>query len=370
MIATLTRPTPDPRLDVRHVPPPLLRDGTLPPIDDVTRRDLLKGIGALGAGWALAGCGADGQQAAAPSPAATTRIIEHKYGTTEISGTPERVVTVGFIDHDGVLALGIVPVGLTAGEYSADQPYGVWPWAQDELGGGQPEVLPDTEVNFERIAALRPDLILAVYSGITDQDYEKLSRIAPTVAQSGEHPEYGTPWDEMTRVIGRALGKEERAEERIAEVEARFAEARQQHPEFNGKAAVYAGRLEAGGYYAETKGSSRVGVLTSLGFTIPDEIRSDKFYAEISREQIGLFDSDVLVWELGEPQARTAIESDPLYQQLDVTREGRDVFIEDKVLAGGMALISVLSLPLVVDELVPQLAAAVDGDPATKATRS
>lgn len=340
---------------------------------DATRREVI--LGGVAAGLlVVAGCGRDEDVGSAPPPSTGANdvfpvTVEHRYGSTEIPAEPKRVVTVSLIDHDPVLALGLVPVGLTAGEYATDSlPYGVWPWAQGALGDGQPEVLPDAEVNFERIAALRPDLILAVYSGITDQEYDKLSQIAPTVAQSSEHPDYGTPWREMTLVIGRALGREDRARALVAEVEDRFATARDQHPEFQGKAAVYAGALAAGGYYAETEGSSRVGVLTSLGFAIPADLESDRFYVEINQEQLELFDRDVLVWEIGDnPEVRSSIESDPLYQQLDVAKERRDVFIMDQVLAAGMAFISVLSLPFVIDQLVPKLAAALDGDPATAA---
>lgn len=341
--------------------------------DDATRREFI--VGGVAAGLlAVAGCGRN-EDTGSASPATTQGndafpvTVEHRYGNTEIPAEPKRVVTVGLIDHDPVLALGMVPVGLTAGAYATDTlPYGVWPWAQDALGDGRPEVLPDAEVNFEQIAALRPDLILAVYSGITDQEYEKLAQIAPTVAQSSEHPDYGAPWSEMTLVIGRSLGREDRAQELVEQVEERFANAREQHPEFKGKAAVYAGALAAGGYYAETEGSSRVGVLTSLGFTIPADLESDRFYVEINQEQLDLFDRDVLVWEIGDaPDVRSSIESDPLYQQLDVSKEGRDVFIMDQVLAAGMAFISVLSLPFVIDQLVPKLAAALDGDPATVA---
>jgi iron complex transport system substrate-binding protein len=369
MTAPLIRPVPDGRLDPQRATPAEPHGHKLAPVDSVTRRRMLAGAAAL---LVVAGCGRNGGQAGGPtpaaSPAATARTIEHKYGTTEIHGFPERVVTVGLSDHDAVLALGIVPVGVTADpEFSADQPHGVWPWAQAQLGNGQPEVLPYPEINVERITALRPDLILAVFSGITDQEYEQLSQIAPTVAQSGEYPDAGMPWDEMTRLIGRALGKETQAEELITQVEERFAEAREQHPEFDGKAAVYAGFFEPGQYYAETGQSSRVGILTSLGFEIPEEITGDEFYMEIGQEQLSLLDRDVLLWEIGDnPEITSSIKEDPRYQQLNVAREGRDIFVEDKMLAGALALISVLSLPFVIDQLAPKLAAAVDGDPTTE----
>jgi iron complex transport system substrate-binding protein len=281
-----------------------------------------------------------------------------------VPADPRRVVTVGLIDHDAALAVGVAPVGVTANEFSADQPYGVWRWAQDELGEAEPVVLPEEPMNAEAIAALRPDLILAVYSGLTEEQYDALSQIAPTVAQSGDHEDYETPWHEMTRTIGRALGREDRAEEAIQQVEDMFARARDEHPEFDGESAVYAGFIEAGQYYAEAEGSTRSAVLTELGFTIPD-LPADGFYAEVSREQVETLDRDVLLWELGDASMRDSIESDALYERLDVAREGRDVFVTDPDLAGGLALISVLSLPYVVERLVPMLSAAVDGDPAT-----
>ena len=49
-----------------------------------------------------------------------------------------------------------------------------------------------SDINFERIAALEPDLILGVYSGMTARDYELLPQIAPTVAQTDRYIDYGT----------------------------------------------------------------------------------------------------------------------------------------------------------------------------------
>jgi iron complex transport system substrate-binding protein len=331
----------------------------------LTRRELLTG-GAAAVLLAAAGCGPDESSAArGPTNAPSGRRVSHKYGSTQVPAAPERVVTVGLVDHDAALAVGVVPVAVTADAYSADQPHGIWPWAQDELGDATPEVLPFPEMSFERIARLDPDLILAVYSGITEQEYNILSQIAPTVAQSGDHGDYQAPWDAMTRVIGQALGRQDAAEDAITRVQQLFGGMRDQHPEFEGKSAVYAGFVEAGQYYAETQGSTRAAILTGLGFLIPDDIRGADFYAEVSREQVDLFDRDVLLWEVGDTAAMEAIQSDPLYARLDVAREGRDVFVTDPDLAGGLALISVLSLPYVVEQLVPRLAAAVDGNPAT-----
>lgn len=107
-----------------------------------------------------------------------TRFIGHKYGETEVSGVPGRVVTVGFTDQDYVLALGVKPVAVR--EWYGEYDYATWPWARDELGDAEPEILPPTELNFEQIAGLEPDLIVGVSSGMTREEYDTLSEIAPT----------------------------------------------------------------------------------------------------------------------------------------------------------------------------------------------
>ena len=71
-------------------------------------------------------------------------------------------------------------------------------------------MLPSTELNFEQIAALNPDLIVGVSSGMTEADYATLSAIAPTLAQPGEYIDYGMPWDVTTELIGKAVGTSDR----------------------------------------------------------------------------------------------------------------------------------------------------------------
>ena len=46
-------------------------------------------------------------------------------------------MSVGFTDQDFILALGVTPVGIR--DWYGDQPFGTWPWAQDELGSAEPD---------------------------------------------------------------------------------------------------------------------------------------------------------------------------------------------------------------------------------------
>ena len=84
--------------------------------------------------------------------------VTHALGSTTIESEPQRVVTVGVTEQDTVLAVGVTPVGVT--DWYGDQPYATWPWAQDELGDAQPEVLlapRRAATSSDRRARARPD---------------------------------------------------------------------------------------------------------------------------------------------------------------------------------------------------------------------
>lgn len=334
--------------------------------NDLTRRGFLIGAAGL-AVLAPYGCGGDGGSGGETSSAGT-RTIEHKYGTTEISGTPERVVTVGLTEQDYVLAFGLAPVGVR--EWFGGYPGALWPWAREKLGDEPlPEVLPVEELNFEQIAALETDLILGVNSGLTEDEYGTLSEIAPTVAQPKGYADFGAPWQEITRMVGRALGQEERAEELIPPIEERFEKARSEHPEFEGSTGLLASTID-GAFYIYAEGPAPR-FLRTLGLELPDRA-AEQFSGEnrepvqISLEKLGILESDVLTLGLyGTDKAKLAdIE---VYQALDTVKEGRDIPMPELSLANGsLSFGSVLSLPVALDEMVPRISAAIDGDPGTE----
>ena len=326
---------------------------------------------------ALAACGGDdGTSAADDGGSSTTEgssaeaasfpvTIEHKYGETTIDEAPERVVSVGFSDQDFVLALGVTPVGIR--EWYGERPFATWEWAQDELGDAEPTVLGSEEIDFEEVAALRPDLIVGVSSGMTEEDYDTLSQIAPTLTQSGDYVDYGMPWQDATRMIGQALGKADAAEAIVTDLEDRFTEAQETYPDLVGASGVIAFVMaedEVGGY-SDQDGRSRI--LTSLGMHIPQNIidlAGDAFYVSFSAENIDRLDADLVVWVAGSDDIIAQIKASPLRGGLPASAEGREVFLNEQD-AGAASFGSPLSLGYVLDELVPRFAAAVDGDPAT-----
>jgi iron complex transport system substrate-binding protein len=291
--------------------------------------------------------------------------IEHKFGSTTVETEPQRVVSIGYNEHDFLLALGVVPVALR--DWYGEQPNSVWPWAQDELGGATPEVLPATDLNFEQIAALEPDLIVGVWSGMTAEDYQLLSAIAPTVAQPDAYDDYGTPWQEQTMILGAATGRTAQAEAVVADVEGQIVAAREAHPEWQGQTSSVAFVTEEGpGAYASQDTRSRF--MQDLGFVIPavnDTDETNSFYMQLSAEDITALDVDVLVWVIGTAEALDGIlDQLPTRPSLTAYAEGREIFA-DIELSGAFSHSSPLSLEYVLDLMVPEIEAAADGDPAT-----
>jgi iron complex transport system substrate-binding protein len=263
-----------------------------------------------------------------------------------------------------VLALGVVPVGVT--EWYGEQPHATWPWAQDELGDAEPTVLSATDgLSLEAIAALEPDLLIGTNAGLTQEDYDALSAIAPTVAHTGD-PWFG-PWADQSRTIGTALGRADEVEALIADVQARFREAAAAHPEFAGASAVFLqNAVYEGSLIAYPDGLS-TDFLTDLGFTVPDALDAfvseagGQAYVPLERAEV-LDDADVLIWGTEQPADRTALEEEGVYRELTPVQEGRLVFTGG-TLAGAIYFTSLLSLPFVLDELVPRLEVALAGDP-------
>jgi iron complex transport system substrate-binding protein len=292
--------------------------------------------------------------------------IEHKYGETTIEEAPERIVVAGLREQDSLLALGIVPVGTT--EWFGEHEGAIFPWAEEALGDAEPpKALGFTDgIQYEEIAALRPDLILAVYSGLTQKDYDTLSKIAPTVAQPPGQVDWGSSWQDEILTTGRAVGKPAEAEKLKDEAEAALAEAAAANPEFKGQTAAVATPWQ--GVYVYGPQDARSRLLVDLGFTFPkglEDIGGEDFGGNLSSESTELLDVGTLLW-FANPGPAKKIRDNATYRRLAVRTEGRDVFLpETGTLYEATSFLSVLSIPLLIDELVPKLAAAADGDPST-----
>ncbi len=326
-----------------------------------------RALTALAAALLLAGCGSSGDQdRAGAAPAAEGRFparVEHKYGITTVTAEPKRIVAVGLTEQDTILALGYKPIATS--EWYGEQPYAVWPWARAALGDSKPTVLhTDDGFDFEAIAALRPDLILGVNSGMEKDDYEKLSRLAPTVAPAKGSTLYFSKWDQQVRLMAAALGKPSEGRALIRKIKNDFAAVAAAHPEFRGKTATFAQNAFYNGLIYAYPDGLATDFLTMLGFEINPKltplIRKEGEQVGVSAERLDVLDADVIVFATEKPSDVTALEKVPTFEKLQAVSEHRAVYT-DGTLAGAMYFISPLSLPYVLEHLTPQLEAAVAG---------
>ncbi|MCA1220106.1 iron-siderophore ABC transporter substrate-binding protein [Streptomyces sp. 8L] len=320
----------------------------------------------------VAGCssGTPSSSRSAPSDAGTSTgapafpvTIGSSVGEATIPARPKRVVTIGWGSQDAALALGVVPVGMQDMSGDTADKTGILPWDTPKLKGAKPELLKYVtgEVPYERIAALHPDLILAVDSGLTKEQHEQLSRLAPTVGFPGKP--WLTSWQDQLRLVGKALGKSAQAAALERSTAKLISDAKARHPEFAGKTIAFGSGTTAGSYNLYLSSDSRVQLLHELGFTVSPSLpsKASSFAEQLSLENLDSVDSDVLVsWYLAEP-VRKKLESNPLFQRMPAVEHHGYVPLTDPVMVYATSAVSVLSLPWMLDRYVPLLSAAARG---------
>lgn len=280
--------------------------------------------------------------------------VEHALGTVAIPEQPERVIALMDRDVDTLLALGVVPVAIRSW-FNFEE--GAGPWSLPLLEGHDPVVWTGRELNYEAIAAQRPDLIVFATSGGDHETYERLSQIAPTLSlPKGQNP-WGATTESTTLLIAQALGRRADGEALLAGLDAYYAEQKAAHPQFTGHTATYLD-IYPGGITAYSEEQSINRILTNIGFTATEAalaLPDDQPSTEVSAELVSDYDADIVVIY---PFGRTLeqiVEEQPIVGQLDSVAGGRAFILED--LAFSTA--SVLSIPYALDALVPLFDAAL-----------
>ncbi|GAA4901262.1 iron-siderophore ABC transporter substrate-binding protein [Streptomonospora salina] len=321
---------------------------------------------------AAAGCGApSGTEADAGSSGGdwSPVTIEHAHGSTTIDQEPERIVTVGWSDEATLLELGIVPAGMNASTYAGDDE-GYLPWdleKLEELGADKPELInTDDGISAEQVAELSPDLVLGVQSGMTEQEYEQLTKVAPTVPYLDQP--WMTGWQEQTLTIGEAVGKKDEAQTIVDDTTAYIDGLAQEHPEFQGTThAVGTVMPSTGefGFYIE--GDARPRIMGQLGFSpagfVEDlPVEDGQFYGTLSQENADRIDADVLVMWFNTAQEREELEESPVFQQIPAVENGSYIGYEAPEESMAISTPNPLTIPWVMDGFVDDLGAAAEGE--------
>ena len=324
----------------------------------------------------LAGCGGDGKDAGtSPSgsgaAAAFPVTVKHAYGETTIEQKPERVATVAWANHEVPLALGIVPVGFSKATWGDDDGDGVLPWVEDKLtalGAKTPVLFDETDgIDFEAVADTQPDVILASYSGITKEEYEKLSKIAPTVAYPGIA--WATSLPDMIKLNSQALGLAAEGDKLTADLGRRVDAAFAKYPVLKDKTAVFGyfdpADLSKVGFY--TTHDTRPAFLQSIGLPAPKVVtdtsaRTKEFFTTVSSEQADQFADTGIFVTYGDKDGKllAQLQADPLLSKIPAIRTGAVAVLADSSPLAAAANPSPLSIEWGIDQYFGVLAKAAD----------
>lgn len=309
----------------------------------------------------LTACGSSTESVTDDSPAATETsiIIEHAYGQTELPAQPERVVTLGWGTTDAALALGVTPVAIPIASGVGEDDNGLLPWVNEYLEENDiavPDLMSDMyDPQYEEILSQDPDLILATEAGLTEEQYARLTEIAPTVVHPGEA--WATPWREVFEISGAALGKPDEAAEILEDLDTLTLGAAEEHPEFGDYSISVLASSDDGGLIVFTEGDPRAQLLEQLGFTV-DSYGETSSGFQLSGEEAGTITSDVVLIYYGSEDERQEFESGPVAALLPQFEQGRVASVVGAANRAAVSPPTALSWPWTIDSFVQALSEA------------
>ncbi|WP_193103209.1 iron-siderophore ABC transporter substrate-binding protein [Brachybacterium sp. FME24] len=333
----------------------------------ISRRALAGSAAVLAA--ALAGCSSsDSPDAGGSSDAggeSGAATIEHAFGTTTIPATIDVVTTVAWANHEVPLALGVVPAGMAAATFGDDDTDGLLPWVTEkleELGAETPVLFDESDgIDFEGVADTAPDVILAAYSGLTQEEYDTLTDIAPTIP----FPEtaWGTSWRDMITTNATGMGMAPEGEALITELESEIEEAVAAHPAIAGKNVMFLTHVDTTdlsevSFY--TAHDTRTMFFEDLGMTIAPSIvaaseDTAEFSATVSAEQADTFHDVEIIVTYGDDSLLEALKADPLLSQMPAVQHDAVVNLPGDSPLGTAANPTPLAIPYILEDYLVEL---------------
>ena len=337
----------------------------------VSRKSFILGTASLSTTTLLAACGRS--KSASSTTSGKTISIKHVYGTTEVPADATKVATVAWANQDVLLALGIMPLGFSKQTWGVTDGSGMLPWTKekvDELtanGAAQPKLFDDdggVKINPQAVNATKPEVILAVYSGMSKEEDETLSKIAPTVA----YPKvaWGTPWRETIAINATAVGKKTEGDTLVADLEKQVADAVAKHPQIKGKAAAFCYTAEGDatkfGYY--TTADPRTAFLSDLGMKVPASVEktskenASAFNVDISTENADSLNDFDLIVMYGTESDLAAMQANSLLSQVRAIKNGAVAFVGNSDPMAASTNPGPLSIPWGIEKYVGLIATA------------
>ncbi|MBP1755553.1 MAG: hypothetical protein H6Q59_1951 [Firmicutes bacterium] len=296
-------------------------------------------------------------------------IIKHAFGETVIEKKPERIASISWGNQDVPLALGVIPVGVSKANYGVSDDSGLLPWTSEgfkALGVDTPVLFNDTDgLDYEAISNANPDVILAAYSGITQDEYNLLSEIAPVIA----YPTlaWQTYWRDQITLDATGMGMQAEGELLVTQLEQLIEEKTSDYPQLSGKKAAffYFNPSDLGKFYIYLPADPRAAYLTDLGMEFPESVLSlaegsGSFALELSAENVDqLKDVDIMI-AYGDASLLEALQTDALLSTVPAIQRGSVALITDGTPLAASCTPSALSIQATIDDYLKLLGEAAD----------
>ncbi|MGQ0845340.1 MAG: ABC transporter substrate-binding protein [Sporichthyaceae bacterium] len=334
-------------------------------------------------------------------PGAYPVYFKHTWGTTKIDKEPKRVVALGFRDQEALTTIGIKPLTIR-NYFGAAAPWTSSPWLAEDVKAGPYQVVvsdvrdpkngrvypsddgPILRTEFpqasntpvwkevydlEAIKALKPDVITALYSGLTLEDYLKLKEIAPTITGvSADGRDYFSSWQEEMNAVGAVFGRPSVASDLIQQTQDRFGSVVDKNPEFRDAQIAVAAPGPNGQFRIINPYAPLARIFTSMGMDFPRQIESVTspsgkafrraiYNVDLSTGAMGYLNGvDLLVFVVGTDgvAAMDRLKKTAAYQNLTAVKKGR-VLELGPGLAEAAYYASPQSIPWLLDQIVPTM---------------
>ncbi|MGE7795490.1 ABC transporter substrate-binding protein [Lysinibacillus fusiformis] len=293
--------------------------------------------------FVLAACGnSNDDKKEESSKESNTYSVEHSMGTTEVKDTPKRIVVLTNEGTEALLALGIKPVGAVQ-SWTGD------PWydhIKDQMEGVEVVGI-EHEINLEKIASLKPDLIIGNKLR-QEKDYAKLSKIAPTVFSETLRGD----WKENFELYAKAVNQESKGKEVLTAYDDKLQALKEKLGDQTNQEVSFVRFMADKSRIYYTDSFSGI-IFDALGFKrVPaqaelfkDNAKLGNLAVEVGKEVIPQMDGDVIFYftymPTGDDSALATEQEwtqDPLWKNLSAVQKGNAHKVDDVIwnTAGGI----------------------------------
>ncbi|WFR83095.1 ABC transporter substrate-binding protein [Arthrobacter sp. Y-9] len=235
-----------------------------PDFNSTSRRGFLALCAAIP--LALSAC-SGGKQGPAKAQASNTgfpRTIKHRFGSTEVASPPSKVVALGTVEAETLVALGLAPLSRPGADSTS--------WYRAGLRALAPEDAPQNYDDSRVLSAgdfkdLKPDAFISVGSRLSREEYESLSTVAPVIVAPDSVP--AAQWEPVTAFMAEVLGLKEPAAELISDARQKISDAAATYPGLKHSTALFVSASSASGsdLVLSGKSSAPLAFFSTVGLT-------------------------------------------------------------------------------------------------------